>query len=439
MNNLKQYAGLLNDEAPENHFLAYITPGERDMLVEAGGVKTPTESGIFAYPPGMGDPNYDGSGGGTYGGSGGNQPDNNNNNSGGDQEDDVATMETNMGVTTNNNPTGWSGDSGVDAYESSINDSYLGTPDYQGTIFTGGTFPTDDSQGSRTLSYGTDAATEDMGRPDITYFQPTGTRMGDYKSKYELNQIKYIQDSKLKTVKNKLNKAGFDIDKDANFQTTIDFVNNLSSDELASSYKDLKDSNGDPLYSPETLAEWEESGYIPTSAQMEFPGIGGAILNKFDKPLTKDELLASLNEATEVGKTGGGSMNWQERQKTFQPNRYAAENGMLYNPRTKTFTMRDGGNEQDAFTRSNAPYEVGQTTPQESVVANYFSNMGSNLGVSSAYMDTYNAAKNKISQTLNLTPNNQQYGFGNTFNQNFDRSMTSANPFFDELTNQGLI
>ena len=112
---------------------------------------------------------------------------------------------------------------------------------------------------------------------------------------------------------------------------------------------------------------------------------------------------------------------------------------MLYNAKTKTFTPKSGGNEQDAFTRSNAPYEVGQTLPQESVVADYFSNMGSNLGVSSAYMDTYNAAKNKISQTLNLTPNNQQYGYGNTFNQNFDRSMTPANPFFDELTTQGLI
>ncbi len=54
MNNLKKYAGLLNEEAPENHFLAYITPSERDMLVDAGGVKTPTESGIFAYPPGYG-------------------------------------------------------------------------------------------------------------------------------------------------------------------------------------------------------------------------------------------------------------------------------------------------------------------------------------------------------------------------------------------------
>ena len=95
----------------------------------------------------------------------------------------------------------------------------------------------------------------------------------------------------------------------------------------------------------------------------------------------------------------------------------------------------------DLYNQAQAelPFIIGNTDPQESMVNKYFSNMGSNLGVSSAYMDTYNAAKNKISQTLNLTPNTQQYGYGNTFNQNFDRSMTSANPFFDELTNQGLI
>ena len=95
----------------------------------------------------------------------------------------------------------------------------------------------------------------------------------------------------------------------------------------------------------------------------------------------------------------------------------------------------------DLYNQAQAelPFIIGNTDPQESMVNKYFANMGSNLGVSSAYMDTYNAAKNKISQTLNLTPNNQQYGYGNTFNQNFDRSMTAANPFFDELTNQGLI
>jgi len=78
-------------------------------------------------------------------------------------------------------------------------------------------------------------------------------------------------------------------------------------------------------------------------------------------------------------------------------------------------------------------------TNENSMVNDYFKNMGSNLGVSSAYMDTYNAAKNKIANTLNLTQNTQQFGYGNAANNNFARSMTSANPFFDELTNQGLI
>ena len=50
MNKLKKYAGLLNDEAPKDHFLAYITGNERDMLVKSGGKETSTPSGIFAYP-----------------------------------------------------------------------------------------------------------------------------------------------------------------------------------------------------------------------------------------------------------------------------------------------------------------------------------------------------------------------------------------------------
>ena len=89
--------------------------------------------------------------------------------------------------------------------------------------------------------------------------------------------------------------------------------------------------------------------------------------------------------------------------------------------------------------KTDLPFMIGGTEKPDSMVNNYFANMGSNLGVSPAYLNTYNAAKDKISQSLNLQPNNQQYGYGNTFNQNFDRSMTAANPFFDELTTQGLI
>ena len=48
---LQKSVGLLNATAPEDHFLAYITGNERDMLIQAGGKETSTPSGIFAYPP----------------------------------------------------------------------------------------------------------------------------------------------------------------------------------------------------------------------------------------------------------------------------------------------------------------------------------------------------------------------------------------------------
>jgi hypothetical protein len=42
------------------HLLAYITPNEVEKLKALGGQETMTPEGIPAYPPGMGDPNYEG-------------------------------------------------------------------------------------------------------------------------------------------------------------------------------------------------------------------------------------------------------------------------------------------------------------------------------------------------------------------------------------------
>ena len=79
-------------------------------------------------------------------------------------------------------------------------------------------------------------------------------------------------------------------------------------------------------------------------------------------------------------------------------------------------------------------------TNENSMVNQYFANLNNNnLGISSNYLDTYNAAKTKMAQTLNLTPNTQQFGFNADPFSNFSMSMTSANPFFDELQSQGLI
>ena len=81
-----------------------------------------------------------------------------------------------------------------------------------------------------------------------------------------------------------------------------------------------------------------------------------------------------------------------------------------------------------------------ESPPQESMVDKYFANLNNtNLGINQNYLNTYNAAKTNIANTLNMTQNTSQYGYGNTFNDNYARSMTSANPFYDELTNEGLI
>ena len=46
----------------QSHYLAYITPDEGKSLVNQGGKEVITDTGIPAYPPGMGDPAYGGNG-----------------------------------------------------------------------------------------------------------------------------------------------------------------------------------------------------------------------------------------------------------------------------------------------------------------------------------------------------------------------------------------
>jgi hypothetical protein len=85
----------------------------------------------------------------------------------------------------------------------------------------------------------------------------------------------------------------------------------------------------------------------------------------------------------------------------------------------------------DTLTNNPNPY---------SMVNQYFSSLGNNnLGISSNYTNTYNQAKANLAKSLNMTPNTQQYGYtANPYSQ-YPSTMTSANPFFDELTEQGLI
>src|SRR6056300_1626633 len=49
MNNLKKYAGLLNDIAPKGEFLAYINEDESEMLKDNGALGLMTPQGIPSY------------------------------------------------------------------------------------------------------------------------------------------------------------------------------------------------------------------------------------------------------------------------------------------------------------------------------------------------------------------------------------------------------
>ena len=58
----------------QSHYLAYITPDEGKSLVNQGGKEVITDSGVPAYPPGMGDPAYGGNGSSSSGNGGGGGP-----------------------------------------------------------------------------------------------------------------------------------------------------------------------------------------------------------------------------------------------------------------------------------------------------------------------------------------------------------------------------
>ena len=330
MNNLKQYAGLLNNAAPKGEFLAYINEEEAEILKDNGALGLLTPQGIPSYRRS----NYDGSGGGTADSS--NDPD----------------RSTNRG------------------------DNDGGGSTYQQT------------------------------QKQIQIRE--NQRVAEEKAAKEkkLAEEKAAKEKKLAEEKAKKEQD----------DARLDYI--------TGKYLDVK-------LNPEQKKEFEQyrTGVredINPSTKTSNKIVGG-LLSTFLFP-GAGKLYNSYLDATAMG---------YKMQNPF---------GNLFGGKGEISVedvnnLRDGGDGDNARSQlvQNIAKIINPNLP-DSQVNNYFKNIGSNSsGVSPAYMTTYNNAKNKISQSLNLTPNNQQFGYGNTFNDNYSMSMTSANPFFDELTNQGLI
>ena len=381
MNNLKQYAGLLNDEAPENHFLAYITPGERDMLVEAGGVKTPTPSGIFAYPP-----SNDARGQSTGSSS--------SLNSGGDRDtgSNYGQFDRAVSQAANNPPLAFGGrgdNNTVDVgFQEALKDPY---------------------------NTGNVDAEDEYLAPDIDHYKATQKAIN--------NSIAGKGDDAL----GDLYQADYSDWSKADQDTYQLEMNKLKGTEG----KNYSFYSGNEGTINNTFSEnWKDAAVV-TPALKFSPTLRFLVAGA--KTLYQN---ATTDYGT--GKYGGTDFTGAG---SGMPVDQGGWLGRIFNSDGSVNVNITETEANDIYkeAQNDLPFLIGGTKKPKSMVNDYFSNMGSNLGVSSAYMDTYNAAKANISKTLNLQPNNQQYGFGNTFNDNYSRSMTSANPFFDELTNQGLI
>jgi hypothetical protein len=358
MNKLKKYAGLLNEEAPENHFLAYITPSERDMLVDAGGKETSTASGIFAYPP----PGEVGGAGYVGGGSSNKSY---NPGAGGVVQHSPTKSKTtsNIGGTNDNKP------DKIQRIASGIEPGYR----------------PQDAQ-----PYGL-SKEEAYRQGKITKDQYESTDVSIDRSTQEsppwFDNIKnYILSGGIigQTIEltgevlSKLGEHSSELQKKA-------MTMSLNS-KVKRKMKDLDLNNPNSMNNP-----------VIADLHKDLAGIEAGTF-------TQKDFTEKYGSGDLGGEGEGGNI---ELMNTFVP--YAA-------------------------------HAVGGTEQQPSMVDQYFSSLGNNnLGISSNYTNTYNTAKANIANTLNMTPNTQQYGYtANPYSQ-YPSTMTSANPFFDELTEQGLI
>ena len=337
MNNLKQYAGLLNDAAPENHFLAYINSDEAEMLKQSGGSGEMTPQGVLSFEPNQGFGMDTNASSGNYNNEN-NSSNNSNNNSGGDQEDDNAQMMQDMGLTsTVNNTMDNSGDIDSVYTDASFN-----------------TIPTNEKS---------------VGDKIMDFVKGGG-----------------VTGAILRSIGGKLGVAK---------ENKYDGITG-------------EDGYGEGDYIS-TQGDWAESKGFVDKAE-DYYDLDLEEQQDIDKQMYDDGVRSQAFNDLYEGDTS--------------------------NVNNLTSTERDAVNS----IIPDMAYEVGGTTAQPSMVNDYFANLNNtNLGISENYLNTYNTAKSKMANTLNMTPNTQQYGYGNSYNDTYSRSMNNTNVFYNYLNEQGLI
>ena len=385
MNNLKQYAGLLNDAAPKNHFLAYINSDEAEILKQSGGSGEMTPQGILSFrPQDFGD---QAKGTGAYsGGSPGNT---------GSQSNSTGGSSNNNNNNNNNNNSG--------------NNDYTGSD--AGFVVSQQTPTTYDEAG---IDIGNVDAEDEYLAPDPDHFKATQKAIG--------KTNKELRDQGL----DKSEWSDWTTEEQDTYQKEMNKLNNTE-DVNYSFYKGNKGTTN------LTFGEhWKDVAATN-------PNI--AKFSPFMRLLVAAGRTIKENATTDygTGKYGGYTADGIG---SGQPVDQGGWLGRIFNSDGSVNENLTENEANDIYNQiqPDLPFIIGDTEKPDSMVDNYFANLNNtNLGISENYLNTYNAAKTKMANTLNMTPPNQQFGYGNTYNDTYARKMNNTNVFYNYLNEQGLI
>ena len=356
MNKLKKYAGLLNDAAPKDHFLAYINEDEAKMLKDAGGSGLLTPQGIPSYF--------------------------------------TAGQKAGDSISPGTSTSGGRRDSGGN----NNNNQDDNRQNYQATYY----------ETKTPAALGTVDAEDEYMEPDKDHWKATQKAIKQHQKgdHYQADWNDWTKEQQ-ETYQLEMNKLKGTEGVNYSFYKGNEGTTNLSFNEH---WKDV------PVTNP-------GSEYTPLARLLIAAG------RTLKENFTTD--YGTYKYGAAEGKGSGRALD---------------QGGWLGRIFNSDGSVREGLTDQDWENAYNdaipdLPYIIGDAPIKEtSMVNEYFANANQqNLGINSAYMDTYNKAKADMAAKLNLTANTQQYGYNNTFQNNYGRSMDMYNPFFNELTDQGLI
>ena len=341
MQKFKKAVGLLQEEAPDNHFLAYINPEEAGLLKSVGGSGNMTPQGIISFEPADG---YEGEVSSDYGGYGG-----------GGYSDNTDSEE--------NQPS-------YEAYSSPTNN----------------TTTTDDSQDDdKALSY-------------VNWNEPV------------TSPENVSEDSNVSLLSNlfKAAKVPYDLLKGNIPTSLLSLVNPFKFGEDENPYAGIEgeDGYGEGDY-VSTLDDFTESRGLGTSyADLDLEGQAFIDQEAFDAGYRSQDFKDFYSgESTDTSKF-------------TQPESEVYNKLIPYAP----------------FIAS------GTEAPQQSMVNDYFANLGSQTSLSSQLETDYNAAKASVAQAMAMNPLANQFGYSQTPYGGLTATNLDTNPFnIPYLQTRGLI